>query len=92
LYRIVQEGLGNIFRHAQATRVRIDVQFAPEQLRLAIEDNGIGIEEAPPDGRVGYGMGNLRRRVDDLGGALDVKSQPGTGTRIEVAVPIGGEA
>jgi signal transduction histidine kinase len=92
LYRIVQEGLGNIFRHARATKVRIDVDFAPEQLRLAIEDNGIGIEGPSPDGRVGFGMGNLRRRVDDLGGELDVKSAPGTGTRIEVAVPIGGEA
>jgi signal transduction histidine kinase len=92
LYRIVQEGLGNIFRHARATKVRIDVEFAPEQLRLAIEDNGIGIEEPATDGRVGFGMGNLRRRVDDLGGELDVKSVAGTGTRIEVAVPIGGEA
>jgi NarL family two-component system sensor histidine kinase LiaS len=90
LYRIVQEGLGNIFRHARATHVRIGVEFTAEQLRLAIEDNGVGIVESEPGGRVGFGMGNLRRRVDDLGGELDVKSVPGTGTRIEVAVPIGG--
>jgi signal transduction histidine kinase len=91
LYRIVQEGLGNIFRHAKATHVRLDVSFAPDGLRLAIEDNGIGIEEPARDGRVGFGMGNLRRRVDDLGGKLSVRSAPGEGTRIEVAVPIGGE-
>jgi signal transduction histidine kinase len=92
LYRIVQEGLGNIFRHAHATQVGIDVEFGADTLRLAIEDNGVGIEEPPPDGRVGHGMANLRRRVDDLGGVLEVTSTPGAGTRIEVTVPIGGDA
>ncbi len=89
LYRIVQESLGNVFRHAHAEHVRISVAFADDTVTLGIEDDGVGMQEAEPGGRVGYGMGNLRRRVEELGGTLDVRSETGAGTRISVAVPIG---
>jgi signal transduction histidine kinase len=92
MYRIVQEGLGNIFRHAQATQVHIDLAFADHTVTLAIEDNGIGMDEKTPGDRVGFGMDNLRRRVDDLGGDVELTSAPGAGTRIEVKVPVGEEA
>jgi signal transduction histidine kinase len=92
LYRIVQEGLGNIFRHARASQVRIGVRFDTDHLTLAIEDDGVGITEGEPDGRVGYGMGNLRDRVDDLRGTVEMVTSPGKGTRIEVSVPIGEDA
>jgi len=88
LYRIVQEGLGNIFRHAHASHVRVGVRFAPDRLTLAIEDDGIGIPEGEPGARIGYGMANLRERVDDLEGAVEMVTAPGEGTRIEVTVPI----
>jgi signal transduction histidine kinase len=88
LYRIVQEGLGNIFRHAQASAVGIDLRFSDHEVALAIEDDGVGIGEQEPGGRVGYGMGNLRRRVEDVGGTIDVQTAPGKGTRIEVRVPV----
>jgi len=91
LYRIVQEGLGNIFRHAQASHVRIELSFNDGALGLAIEDDGVGIAEGEPDGRVGYGMGNLRDRVEDLHGEVQVITSPGAGTRLEVTVPVGGE-
>jgi len=92
LYRIVQEGLGNIFRHARASRVRIGVTFTPERLALAIEDDGVGITEGEPDGHVGYGMSNLRDRVDALHGTVEMVTAPGAGTRIAVTVPIGEDA
>ncbi|MEX0750675.1 MAG: sensor histidine kinase [Dehalococcoidia bacterium] len=92
LYRIVQEGLGNIFRHAQASQVRVGVRFAGDRVTLSIEDDGIGIPEGEPGARVGYGMGNLRDRVDDLSGTVDMVTSPGEGTRIEVSVPIGEDA
>ncbi|MEX2246589.1 MAG: sensor histidine kinase [Dehalococcoidia bacterium] len=91
LYRIVQEGLGNIFRHARASKVDIAVTFSDGRVTLAIADDGVGMEEHGPDGRVGHGMSNLRRRVEDLHGTLDVRSTPGAGTCIEVMVPIGGD-
>lgn len=92
LYRIVQEGLGNIFRHARASHVEIALAFESGSVALSIADDGIGMSEGEPGGRVGYGMGNLRQRVDDVGGTLDVRSEPGQGTRINVAVPIGSDA
>ena len=92
LYRIVQEGLGNIFRHARASHVEIALAFESAVVALSIADDGIGMSEGEPGGRVGYGMGNLRQRVDDVGGTLDVRSEPGQGTRINVTVPIGSDA
>ena len=89
LYRIVQEGLGNIFRHAQASSVKIELGFADDQVSLAVEDDGIGMREDDPNRRVGYGTGNLRRRVEELHGEYQVRSVPGAGTRVEVRVPIG---
>jgi signal transduction histidine kinase len=92
LYRIVQEGLGNIFRHARASLVRVGVRFAGDRVILSIEDDGIGIPEGEPGARVGYGMANLRERVDDLSGSVEMVTSPGEGTRIEVSVPIGEDA
>ncbi len=90
LYRIVQEGLGNVFRHARAGHVDVDLAFDDGTVRLAIADDGVGIAETEPGGRVGHGMANLRRRVEELHGSIDVRSEPGAGTRIEVEVPTGG--
>jgi signal transduction histidine kinase len=92
LYRIVQEGLGNIFRHARASKVAISLRFTADAVQLAISDDGIGMAETEPGSRVGFGMGNLRQRVEDLHGLLELRSEPGTGTRIEVTVPIGESA
>ena len=89
LYRIVQEGLGNIFRHAQASAVKIELGFSDDEVCLAVEDDGVGMREDDPNRRVGYGTGNLRRRVEELHGKYRVRSVPGAGTRVEVTVPIG---
>jgi signal transduction histidine kinase len=91
LYRIVQEGLGNIFRHARASKVRIGIDFRDDAVGLSINDDGvgIGIGGVGLGTRVGFGMANLQQRVDDLGGTLSVRSEPGAGTSITVAVPDG---
>lgn len=91
LYRIAQEGLGNVFRHARASKVQIALTFGDDAVTLAIADDGVGIAEPAPGARVGYGMGNLRERVEHLNGTIDVRSEPGAGTRIEVSVPKGGD-
>ena len=89
LYRIVQEGLGNIFRHARASRVSIQLDFDESLVHLSIADDGVGIDEAAAGSRIGHGMENLRRRVEDMQGTLDVRGESGAGTCIEVTVPVG---
>jgi NarL family two-component system sensor histidine kinase LiaS len=87
----VQEGLGNIFRHAQASRVEINLRFENQHVGLRIADDGVGFGEQDPDGRVGFGMGNLRKRVAELQGTIQVTSEAGSGTSIDVTVPVGGD-
>ncbi len=92
LYRIVQEGLGNIFRHARASqRARSRSRSRTAPCGSPSRTTASASARRSRAARVGYGMGNLRQRVEDLHGTLDVRSEPGAGTRIEVAVPIGGD-
>jgi two-component system NarL family sensor kinase len=87
LYRIAQEALTNIARHAGASEVSIELATTPAEVRLIIEDDGQGFDPADvPPGR--YGLIGLNERTKLLGGSLQLKSCPGTGTRIEVAIPL----
>jgi two-component sensor histidine kinase len=87
LYRVAQEALHNIARHARATRVDVDLRCIPEQVSLTIEDNGVGFD--PSETHKGLGLGNMRERMTEVGGVLSVESQPGIGTAVvaEVALP-----
>lgn len=87
LYRIAQETLTNIARHAQAAQVNLELSITPQQIRLSIEDDGQGFDpsEVPP-GR--YGLIGLNERARLLGGSLHLKSCPGEGTRLEVTIPL----
>jgi two-component system NarL family sensor kinase len=87
LYRIAQEGLTNIARHAQTQQVKMELAATPEQVRLIVEDDGQGFDPAQiPSGR--YGLIGLNERVKLLGGNLRLESSPGEGTRIEVTIPL----
>jgi two-component system NarL family sensor kinase len=87
LYRMAQEALTNIARHAQARQVNLELNLGPDQIRLIIEDDGQGFDpEEAPAGR--YGLIGLNERARLLGGSLSIESCPGTGTRVEVTVPL----
>lgn len=87
LYRIAQEALTNIARHAEANQVNIELATTPAEIRLTIEDDGQGFDPADvPPGR--YGLIGLNERTRLLGGSLRLKSCPGAGTRIEVTIPL----
>lgn len=92
LFRIVQEALSNIRKHAQATRVQVSAEFNGSGIRLVVRDNGNGfklqdsMDNLPRSGKLGL-MG-MQERVWLLGGTIDIHSEPGTGTRIEVVVPV----
>ena len=86
LYRIVQESLTNIAKHADATRVALQLAHQQETLTLSIEDNGCGMDTDNP-GR-GLGLIGMRERVEALSGSLSVQSSPGKGVIIRVRIPL----
>jgi PAS domain S-box-containing protein len=91
LYRVTQEALTNIARHAQATRVSVVVERNAGQLICIVEDDGIGFSVGATDlGRMG--LESMRERVTLVGGTLDLESTPGTGTTIIVSIPTSGTA
>lgn len=91
VYRIVQESLNNILKHARATRAEVIVERDIHHVRLWIEDDGRGFAPAArSDDGGGFGLKNLAERVRILGGTLNIDSAPGRGSRIEVLVKLPG--
>ncbi len=87
-YRIVQESLRNIVRHAASRTARVTLQFAPEALRLRVEDDGRGFDPAVV--RLGgLGLASLRERALIAGGTAEITSRVGHGTTVEVRLPLG---
>jgi len=93
LYRIAQESLSNILKHARARHVQIRLERDVREVRLGIEDDGQGFAASPTGGKPpveGLGLSSIAERARILGGMLQIESVPGQGTRIEVAVPHSG--
>ena len=85
LYSIIQEAVQNIFKHAEAREVTIQLIREKKNLTLLIEDNGRGFVPSFTRGR-GMGLENMARRVEILKGQLEVDSMPGRGTIILVRI------
>jgi signal transduction histidine kinase len=87
LYRVVQEALTNVTRHAEATHVDVLLELRGDQVVLIVEDNGVGfdVETATEEGRLG--LVGMRERAQMLGGTWMIESTPGKGTTIVVEVP-----
>lgn len=87
-FRITQEAVTNILRHAEAKNLLVRLQRIPQGLTLLISDDGQGFTPAADPGREGQrGMAGMRERIDQLGGTLVVTSEPGKGTQIEALFP-----
>jgi signal transduction histidine kinase len=90
IYRVVQEALHNVAKHAQAQTVSIQMEQQNDELRLLIEDDGIGIQGKYSSCRGrSFGLAGIKERVGMLGGRVRINSGRGKGTRIEVTVPTG---
>ena len=87
LYRLVQEALTNVVRHAQARRVQIRLTGAGGRMRAEVWDDGVGMTPGGPR-RNGLGLLGMRERVERAGGSLRIHSKPGFGTRLEAEIPI----
>ena len=86
LIMFFKEAVHNCARHAQATRVRIAVEIVGSQLQLMVSDNGHGFD--PSELKDGWGLANMKKRAKELGGEMELESQPGTGTTITLKVPL----
>ena len=91
LFRIAQESLANIHRHAEASRVTVVLRRQGEELHLIIKDDGRGLEAASRPGepvRLGVGIPGMTARIEELGGKFDIRSSA-RGATVHVALPVG---
>jgi signal transduction histidine kinase len=88
LFRILQESLTNVARHAKATRVEVVKQKQRDRLVLRIRDNGRGFDPAKSSFSKSLGLLGMRERAANLGGGLDIASAPGKGTTISAWIPL----
>lgn len=86
LFRMVQESLNNIAKHAQATHVDVILDDADDEILLTIRDNGVGIPKAK-SGVITHGLRGMRERAGYLGGSVRVNSSAGGGTTIAISIP-----
>lgn len=90
LFRIAQEALNNVAKHAHASRVRITLIRSDARLEMSLTDDGAGLEAAPAIGskrRPGLGMVTMRERTQAVGGQFEIGAAPGRGTQVVVRVP-----
>ena len=92
LYRITQEALANVFRHAEAKRIEARLSFNGEGLLLEIRDDGRGFNVDPSGNAasLGRGLRNIHQRAAEVGGDAQILSTPGSGTTVRVTLPLGG--
>lgn len=88
LYRMAQETLTNIARHARATEVRIEMHCGADSVMLRVQDNGVGLPRPTTQRRVSHGLMGMRERCQMLGGEIDVGNAPEGGARITIRLPL----
>jgi PAS domain S-box-containing protein len=88
IFRIIQESLTNVARHAQATQVWVTLSDTPHNLYVMIQDDGQGFDAEAASHQPGYGLLSMRERVLSLGGHARIDSRPGQGTTIFIDVPL----
>lgn len=90
MYRVAQEALNNVARHAKATRVHIRLWMSPGELHCRIRDDGVGFDPAalPRASKNALGIIGIRERLNVLGGSLEIQSAPQQGTELKIEVPV----
>jgi signal transduction histidine kinase len=92
LFRITQESLKNVIRHAEATQVSVILATESDRVRLMVEDNGIGFDPQaamdPASVRPAWGLLGMRERAEGLGGTMEIDSSPGAGARLRFDIPL----
>src|ERR671932_1501680 len=86
LFRLAQEALNNVLKHAHARHVCVRLDLTGDQVVVEVADDGVGFEPSSPEAE-GYGLPSMRERAERLGGTVEIDSGPGAGTRVRVEVP-----
>jgi signal transduction histidine kinase len=87
LLRVCREALNNVRKHADATKVNVELRREGSSIRLVVRDNGKGFDPASLNGR-GFGMESMRQRAQKIAGQLEVRSQPMGGTTVDLELPL----
>lgn len=88
IFRIVQEAVSNVFKHAASAELRFSIGLDAGGLRVAVEDRGRGFQAGLPPASPGLGLASMRERAELSGGTLTIRSAPGAGTRVEASWPL----
>ena len=88
IFRIVQESLTNVTRHAEASRVEISLSQNPDELMVEVRDDGKGFDPACAATRKSFGLLGMRERATVLGGSIDITSVPLQGTVVSLRIPM----
>jgi PAS domain S-box-containing protein len=88
VFRIIQESLANVAKHARASRVQVRLEQRSAELVLSVQDDGVGFQPAAPRKPQSLGLAGVRERAHLLRGQLDVDSAPGAGTRVHARIPL----
>ncbi|MBE7433864.1 MAG: sensor histidine kinase [Anaerolineales bacterium] len=91
IFRIVQEALNNVIKHAGATVINVKIHYLSAEVRIHVFDNGVGFDMKAVQsriGRVSLGLAGMEERAALLGGGVTVSSRPGYGTEVEAVVPV----
>lgn len=93
VFRLVQEGLTNIWKHSKASRANVEITYQKHMVKVAVKDNGVGfsvekLEAMISKGSSHFGVMGMRERVELLGGRMDIESEPNAGTKLTMIIPI----
>ncbi len=95
IFRVIQEALSNISKHAYARNASVGLDFGKDAIRVSIQDNGRGFDVAKVgalnDGLRGFGLVSMKERIELLDGTFSIRSLPGRGTEINAEIPLKGE-
>ncbi|MGZ5848328.1 MAG: sensor histidine kinase, partial [Ramlibacter sp.] len=88
VFRMVQESLANVAKHARATQVSVALLRTADAVRLEVRDDGIGFDTSAPRKSASLGLAGLRERAQLARGSVEILSSPGQGTRVRAVIPI----
>ena len=88
VYRITQEALTNVVKHANAQKVKIWMKFSDQSICIDIEDDGVGFNPLTVNQQIGFGLRSMQERVAHINGKITVDSSPGKGTKLMVKIPV----